>query len=230
MTNEEILYMLIGVYVNQKTNKKLAEELSCHRNTISKFAIMHSDIKSDVIEFEKHNAFKDKSINQYYNSPSAAKFISKFLTAPHKNKITDDLYKAIERCCIKNLNYCVIQRSRSEFTEKVLKSIGIKYGVSVKVIKYDILNPNNDNIFFKPNDYTEEITGNKKARKKYKRAIYECRKSHTVSKNFGEVFEIFQQSTEYKKQPISYGLFYKYAAHFWGDEILDYNILDELKK
>lgn len=66
MTNEEILYMLIGVYVNQKTNKKLAEELSCHRNTISKFAIMHSGIKSDVIEFEKASIFTPPFFISYY--------------------------------------------------------------------------------------------------------------------------------------------------------------------
>lgn len=230
MTNEEILYMLIGVYVNHKTNKNLAEELLCHRNTISKFVNMYSDLKTDVIKFEKNNAFKDKSLNQYYKSPAAAKFISKYFTVPHKNKITDELYKAIKRCCEENLNYCIIQRSTKEFAEKILRNISIKYGVSVEVIKYDILNPNNDNIFFNPADYTEEIIDDRETRKKYKRAIYECRKSHIISKNFQEVFKIFKEYSEYKKQPISYGFFYKFASCFWGNKTFEYKILDELKK
>ena len=231
MNPEKILYILISSFVKHKTNEYIAEELSCHRNTVSKYVNRFSDLKSDIILLADTNGDAvDSDLNKFCQSFEACIFIEQYIIRRKDRKCTDKIYSRIEACCNKYLNYCIFERDIYEFAEKTLNELAArasrKYGEKVGLVKSHVINYYDYG--FSSYEYERLGFTTRKECVKYMKAICNIRNYNKIPKNYSKVYNEFCKSACYKTTPISYNTFYNYARQFWGKKQFKYRLIDVL--
>lgn len=230
MNDDEILYVLINVYVRNRKRKQIADEVGCHRNKVRDLANSNIEIKEDIIKFyEKKNlaSYTDEQLRNFcrrnYKNPKGTIFpLSK-----HKVNTNQDIRDEVKRYCKNHLNYCIAERSIRELAIKIVDKIAYKYSLPVTVVIKHIVETT-DNFYLEGNRDETEFE-RRKREKEYKRTIRDYRNYNKVSKNYGEVYKTYKKLHKYTK-PISEELFYKIAREFWGDKKFDYNLKDVLQR
>ena len=123
-----------------------------------------------------------------------------------RRKITDSYIKAIKECCSKYLN-CYF--TEVEYCAKIcfFKNLAIK----------NIVNYNPSHIYSSDNFI----------QKQYVQKIREIRRYTHFRKNYLDVYEEYQKTSEFINNPISYSSFYLIAKQFWIDKGFKYKTLGE---
>lgn len=230
MNDDEILYVLINVYVRNRKRKQIADEVGCHRNEVRDLANSNIKIKKDIIKFyQKKNlvSYTDEQLRNFCRKNYKLANGKKFRFSNHKVNTNQDIRDEVERYCKNYLNYCIAERSIRELAIKIVDKIANKYNLPVTVVIKHIVETTDNFQLEGSRDETE--FDRRKKEKEYKRTIRDYRNYNKVSKNYGEVYKIYEDLHEYTK-PISSGLFYKIAREFWGDKEFNYNLKDVLQR
>lgn len=254
MKPEEILYVLINIYVNSISARKVAEEVGFSRNTVNTYKKNFADVQDDVVGFVKNNpGLKNASPEQLKETPVAMDFILEHDIKSHLRTVTYALECEIKEICEEHLNCYIIKRSRYDFACKMLNYYARRlYNNHWKNWGYDcsetLLNDIEEHIcefpesslqitndlwiFGESREHEENIKNSERQFKKYNKDVsndhYYLRKPHSVPKNYDEVYEIFKLKYD-GQPPIKFGAFYEIASKFWLEGKWEYNLFEDLK-
>ena len=256
MKPEEILYALISIFVNHIPAGKVAEKLSCSRNTINRYKKKFDGIRNEVEDFIRETPkLKDAPPCRLRNNAAARSFMDRYTIKSHRRKCTYETREVIREYCEAYFNYYIYKRSPHEFACKLLNEfserlykkhnddlrdiIYIQNGKTltpiylrdrqIEMIKQHLIDyPGLFSCDFQKYDFLDQ-----QSFRRYMKSITTLRgylqSPRPVRKNYEEVYLKFQESDCYKTTPISYEAFFKIACKFWGKEKYQYDFFHDIK-
>lgn len=247
LTRVDVLYILVKNYCDNMSIKTISEKMGLNINTVRRYVTKHKNLKDTILKFGEENPKLVKTgYKRFIGSKKADKFSVNNIEKPDTKKFAQSVYNDIEAFCKKNLFCCICGGDREKCVNTMLDFYASKvyneYNGFVRhtklmteenlwtkeqIMRY-IKNGGKDHIlsddtffYFETGKYIEfkEKEYLKKFVKKIgyiisQNKIYDCKK---VVKNFGQTYESYKKTPEYKKNEVSYSTFYPVALKCWQE-------------
>ena len=244
MNPQEILYILISIYVNHLSVTAISRKLGYSRNAIyarKKYFEDHKDYIIDVIDFiNRHPSLKYASPSQLGKSKTAMKYAKTHDIKSHLKDVTYSMECEVRILCEEHLNIFIYQRNRNEFAHKILNDFAnqlyIKYWAIDdddpidQEVDDDLLNAIKKQIYFYPkvvrSSFNLEFDDEKRFMRDVSAFHRYLRKPHHVTKNYQEVYEIFK-AKHTEKSTIGYQAFYNVASQFVTKDNPEYHFFED---